>query len=251
LDPRPLHIVSNDFDDSATDMSEAAMDKQPAVALDTPVGHIAANHPLATRVFARVGIDFCCGGGKPLQDACTEAGADPAQTLAEIQRELQQDLTDETHWQDAPLDDLIEHILDTYHSALREELPRLENMLGKVYRVHAEKDLERLTELVEVFDALKAELLSHMLKEEQILFPMIQQGDGGQAGGPIAVMEHEHEIAGAALRRIRALTDNYTPPEGACNTWRALWAGLGELESDTHLHIHLENNILFPRAAAS
>jgi regulator of cell morphogenesis and NO signaling len=99
--------------------------------------------------------------------------------------------------------------------------------------------------------ALKAELESHMLKEEQILFPMIRQGQGARAVAPVSVMEHEHESAGSALRRLRELTGGYEVPEGACNTWRALWFGLAELETSLHQHIHLENNILFPRALAS
>ena len=217
--------------------------------LDTPVGEIAARHPLATRVFARRGIDFCCDGGKQLHAACEAVGVDPRSTLLELQQELQQEQSDDASWQDAPLEALIDHIVGTYHTGLREELPRLSSMLAKVHRVHGEKDPERLAELVHVFDGLQTELTEHMLKEERILFPMIQRGEGSQAGGPIAAMEHELENAGAALLRIRELTDDYTPPEGACNTWRALWAGLAQLELDTHQHIHLENNILFPRAA--
>lgn len=108
-----------------------------------------------------------------------------------------------------------------------------------------------LDELVSVFVGLKVELEEHMAKEEQILFPMIQQGKGAFADGPISVMEHEHEEAGAALRRLRSLTNDYTVPEEACNTWRALWHRLASLEQSLHRHIHLENNILFPRALAS
>ena len=97
---------------------------------------------------------------------------------------------------------------------------------------------------------IQAELKQHMMKEEQVLFPMIRQGQGARAGRPIAVMEHEHEAVGGGLRRMRELTDDYTVPDEACNTWRALWHGLEALEKDLHLHIHLENNILFPRALA-
>ncbi len=218
------------------------------VEADTPVGQIAARHPLATRVFARHGIDFCCGGGKPLTEACRSAGLDIGQALEEIATELNAAPDDATTWFDAPLDDLIQHIVQTYHAGLREELPRLAGMLTKVHKVHGAKDPERLAELLSVFTELQAELTDHMMKEEQILFPMIERGEGVQAGAPVSVMEHEHDDAGAALQRIRQLTDNFTPREDACNTWRALWAGLEQLEADMHQHIHLENNILFPRA---
>jgi len=119
-----------------------------------------------------------------------------------------------------------------------------------VNEVHGEKDPARLKEILDIVIALKAELLLHMMKEEEILFPMIAAGQGAMANGPVSVMEAEHDDAGHMLRRLGELTDHYTPPEGACNTWRALWAGLADLESSMHLHIHLENNILFPRALA-
>ncbi|MDP6987763.1 MAG: iron-sulfur cluster repair di-iron protein [Phycisphaerales bacterium] len=220
------------------------------VTLETPVGEIASHHPLATRVFARHQIDFCCGGGKSLGEVCHTKGLDGPGVVAEIEHELSTGPDLNARWDTAPLDDLIDHIVSTYHRSLTEELPRLEAMLTKVHRVHGEKDPQRLAELLDVFRGLQAELMDHMMKEERILFPMIQQGEGAQASGPVSVMEHEHDSAGAALRRIRTLTDDYTPHDNACNTWRALWAGLEQLEVDLHQHIHLENNILFPRALA-
>ena len=147
-----------------------------------------------------------------------------------------------------PKSEFWDFTLTTYHRPLDEELPRLEAMARKVFTVHQDKDPERLGAIVSVYTGLKAELEQHMEKEEQILFPMIQQGDGFQADGPIAVMQEEHESAGAALRRLRELTNDYTVPPEACNTWRALWHGLAALEESLHQHIHLENNILFPRA---
>ncbi len=220
------------------------------ITLETPVGDIASHHPLATRVFARHKIDFCCGGGKPLGDVCQSKGIDGTALVAEIENEIATGPDMDSQWDTAPLDDLIDYIVSTYHRSLDEELPRLEAMLTKVNRVHGEKDPQRLAELLDVFHGLQAELMEHMMKEEKILFPMIQAGEGSSATGPVSVMEHEHESAGNALRRIRALTDDYTPRPDACNTWRALWAGLEQLEVDLHQHIHLENNILFPRALA-
>lgn len=217
---------------------------------ETKVGQLAAQHPLATRVFARHGIDFCCGGGEPLGAVCTSKGLETAVILAEIAKELEVADRSVERWDMAPLDALIEHIMVTYHQPLYEELPRLEAMARKVLDVHRDKDPQRLSELFSIYLEIEAELKQHMMKEEQILFPMIRQGQGARTGGPVAVMEREHEAVGAALRRIRELTDGYTVPAEACNTWRALWRGLEALEKDLHQHIHLENNILFPRALA-
>lgn len=216
----------------------------------TPVGRIATEYPLATRVFARHGVDFCCGGARPLDEACRAAGAEVGTLIEEIHRELAARPESPARWDQAPLAGLIDHILATYHAPLREELPRLDAMARKVLEVHREKDPAGLVELVQVFAALRAELEAHLQKEEQILFPMIKQGHGSRTGGPVAVMMHEHEEAGGQLRRLRELTRDYTVPAEACNTWTALWHGLAALESDLHQHIHLENNILFPRALA-
>lgn len=219
-----------------------------AILPDTPVGTLAANHPRSTRVFARHQIDYCCGGGRPLADACARRGLDVDQVVQEIAAELDGPGPETRAWREAGLDELITHIETTYHGPLREELSRLEGMARKVLSVHGDKMPEVLGELVTVFEGLHAELLDHMNKEEAILFPLIRAGRGPETGAPVEVMEHEHESAGAALARIRELTDDFTVPEGACTTWRALWDGLRELESDMHQHIHLENNILFPRA---
>ena len=218
---------------------------------DSIVGQLAAEHPLATRVFHRHGIDFCCDGGRKLQEACAAQGVDTGMVLEEIRRELNNTTIPEERWGQAPLEDLVQHILVAYHGPLKEELPRLESMARKVLEVHGDKDPETLSEVVEVYAGLKAELSQHMVKEEQILFPMIEQGQGAMAGGPVSVMKHEHDSAGAALRRLRELTKDYQVPPGACNTWRALWHGLAALEESLHQHIHLENNILFPRALGS
>ena len=219
-----------------------------SINVESKVGQIATEYPLATRVFARHGIDFCCGGGRPLGEVCAERGLDQATILGEIEHELATPSQSEVRWDQAPIDDLIEHILAAYHAPLREELPRLEAMARKVAEVHGDKRPDMLPQLLSVYVGLKAELEQHLLKEEQILFPMIKNGQGAMAEGPVAVMEQEHDGAGDALKRLRELTDDYQVPEQACNTWRALWHGLAALEEALHQHIHLENNILFPRA---
>ena len=218
---------------------------------ESKVGQVAAEHPLATRVFARHGIDFCCGGGKPLSEVCAGLGLDTVALLAEIRSELTAVDRSEVCWDQEPLEELIRHILEAYHRPLKEELPRLEAMACKVVGVHRDKDPETFPELLSVYLGLKAELEQHMAKEEQILFPMIVSGRGAMASGPISVMEHEHDSAGNALKRLRELTNGYAVPEEACSTWRALWHGLAALEESLHQHIHLESNILFPRALAS
>ena len=222
--------------------------KTTTMTTEIPVGQLAAEHPLATRVFARHRIDYCCGGGRPLDEVCRAKGLDPETVLDEIEREIAPAGFDSARWDQAPLGGLIDQILERYHQPLQEELPRLEAMAEKVVRVHGDKDPERLAALLTVFRGLKTELEDHMIKEEQILFPIIRRGQGGGAGGPVGVMLREHDDAGAALAELRLLTGDYTVPAGACNTWRALWHGLAALEASMHEHIHLENNILFPRA---
>ena len=220
------------------------------VQLDSKIGQIATEHPLATRVFARHGIDFCCGGGRPLAEACADKGLDAGAILQELETELAKSPEADVRWDTQPLKALIDHIVSTFHEPLREELPRLQAMARKVHEVHGPKDPERLKAILDTVLALQAELMLHMRKEEEILFPMIAAGKGAMAMGPVSVMEAEHDDAGKMLRRLSELTGGYVAPEGACNTWRALWAGLGDLERAMHVHIHLENNILFPRALA-
>ena len=215
------------------------------------IGELAAEHPLATRVFARHGIDFCCGGGKPLREACEARNLDAQAVAEEIRRELAGSPDEGRRWDEAPLGELIDHILLNYHKPLYEELPRLEAMAARVYDVHKDKAEPMLRGVLSTFRGLRAELDVHFAKEEQILFPMIKSGRGFMAEGPISVMLQEHDGAGAALAHLRELTRDYEVPAEACNTWRALWHGLAALETSLHQHIHLENNILFPRALSS
>lgn len=211
------------------------------------VARLAVRLPAASRVFQRHDIDFCCGGNRPLDEACAEAGISAAAVLDEIAKESEA-RPDGVRWDERPLGELVEHILAAYHRPLDEELPRLAAMAQKVFDVHGDKDPERLRELRAVTIGLTQELADHMMKEERILFPWIQSGNGRMAGGPINVMNMEHDSAAESLRRIRELTDNFVPPPHACNTWRALWLGLQEFDRSLREHIHLENNVLFPRA---
>jgi len=218
---------------------------------DSKVGQIATEYPMATRVFSRHNIDFCCGGGVALESVCAKKGLEVQTILDEINSELSDNENTEVRWDQESLPALIEHILAVYHRPLDEELPRLEAMARRVVEVHGEKMPQILPQILSTYLMLKTELEQHMSKEEQILFPMILQGQGCMAEGPIEVMHEEHDNAGEALQKLRELTDNFTVPEEACNTWRALWHGLEALEDSLHKHIHLENNILFPGALSS
>lgn len=214
------------------------------------VGDIAAHHPLATRVFARHGIDFCCGGGVALADACAKRNVDTTEVLEEIEREITSPAASSVTapWNEAPLAELVAHIVERYHEPLREELPRLESMARKVFRVHGDKDPERLGALLESFLRLKGELDQHLSEEEQSLFPSLLRADSDGTSDVQAFVD-DHTRVGQELHRIRELTDEFRVPAGACNTWNALWHGLAALETDLHEHIHLENNVLFRRAA--
>lgn len=229
-----------------TDTAEVHMIEQ-----SQTVGEIARDIPVSTRVFGRYKIDFCCGGGISLAQACAKREVEPAAIIEEIL--VEQALASPSvldGWQAAQLSALVEHILERYHRPLDEELPRLEFLAKKVARVHGERD-EALAPIAQIVIALREELEQHFYKEEQILFPMILAGELSRAVGPIQVMLQEHDAAGALLHQLRELTRDYALREDACGSWRALWAGLEGLELSLHEHIHLENNILFPRVLAA
>lgn len=214
---------------------------------ETTIAQIAREHPVSTRVFSRHKIDFCCGGGISLAEACLKRKLVADELLKEIDAEIAKDREGDLDiWSEAPLPQLAVHILEHYHRPLDEELPRLAFLAKKVARVHGERD-ERLPQIAAVYSHLYDDLERHFYKEEQCLFPWIIAQDYAKAVGPIQVMLQEHDEAGELLRRLRALTADYEIPEGACGSWRALWAGLEGLERSLHEHIHLENNILFPR----
>lgn len=229
---------------------------QPEIAPETFIAKLATRHPGTIRVFQRHGIDFCCKGGRPLSEACAEKGLAFEGLRDELAEAAAGPGDDARDWNEAPLGELIDYIVARYHERLREELPRLDAMAARVLLVHGEKHPETLPALAATFQGLRAELESHMMKEEHVLFPAVREieaGGGAERGAwlsaPIAMMEHEHEDAGQALAELRRLTEGYQPPAGACTTFRGLYHGLAELETDLHHHIHLENNVLFPRAA--
>ena len=190
-------------------------------------------------------MDYCCGGKQTLERAAARKELDVAVIEAELAKLAEEPV--ERDWRAAPYADIIDHIIVRYHDRHREQLPELILQATKVERVHADKP-NVPKGLTKYLTMLRQELSSHMMKEEQILFPMIKQGMGRQAAGPISVMEHEHDEAGEQLEVVKFLTHNVTPPEGACNTWQALYGGIDEFIDDLMEHINLENNLLFPRA---
>lgn len=224
---------------------------------EATVGELVAEQAARARVFEKFGLDYCCGGKIPLARACDQHGVDLNAVLDELRRvdaEPQQD--GEPDWSRRSMTDLVEHIERTHHDYLREELPRLERLVGKVAEAHGE-DRPELRELRRVFEQFKDEMEHHTTKEERMLFPAIREIDrtGGMPSGfpfttvhrPITIMLREHEDAGEALAIMRDLTDGCDQSRAVCNTHRAMLEALGRLERDTHLHVHKENNILFPR----
>ncbi len=225
--------------------------------IDSTIGELVAARPGWSRVFEKLGIDYCCGGKRPLREVCAEKGIDAAVVLQVL---LASDAVTpqepERNWTSASLTALADHVEQTHHAYLKRELPRLGAMVRKVAAVHGANH-PWLLEVNDIYARFAAEMFSHMDKEEQGLFPMIRALEKGQAprgecgsgvGNPVRVMEHEHDDAGQAMERMRRLSGNYEAPADACNTFRAMLAGLAEVEADTHRHVHKENSILFPRA---
>lgn len=227
------------------------------------VGELAASIPGATREFERLGIDYCCGGNRTLGEACVDAKIPVEQALAQLQNvSPTSDARVDRDWSHQPLVDLIAHISETHHAFVREECPRIERLAGKVVSVHGTNHPE-LLQVKETFSALAGELMLHLTKEEQILFPYIalmEQADTagepapsamfGTVMNPVRMMMQEHDGAGDALKKLRSITSDYETPYDACISYVTLYDALRAFEADLHQHIHLENNILFPRSVA-
>jgi len=223
--------------------------------ISDPVGEWVISHPATSRVFEQHGIDYCCGGNRPLEEACSKGKINAQAELTEVVS------TDGSQPQDdfsaKSMTEMCDAIVATHHEYLKRELPRLTQLVDKVTSVHGDQH-DWLITLKTVYTQLRDELNLHMFKEEQILFPAIrtieQSGQVptfpfGSVDNPIRMMEHEYDVAGQALRDIRAASSEFTLPEDGCNTFRAMLDGLRELEADLHQHIHKESNILFPRAS--
>lgn len=210
-----------------------------------PLGQIARDFPGATGILHKAKLDFCCGGAETLAQAAHTRGLDAHQIARDIQAHLAQQ-NGEPNPAHLPTEALIEHILNRYHDIHREQLPELIRLAKRVERVHGghPKCPAGLTRLL---TDMQTELESHMNKEEQILFPMIARGINGIAVAPVSVMRQEHEDHGVFLDQLNHTANGMSLPQGACNTWQALYLGLESFQNDLRQHIHLENNILFNR----
>lgn len=224
------------------------------------VREIAISNPATIRVFESLGIDYCCGGRRPLSDACERANVPVARVLEMFAEADQAPMASETQWNDAPLSAIVAHIINKYHTAARQEIVRLQPLLEKVASKHGAKHSELLS-IKELFTAVAQELYPHMLKEEQFVFPYIQQMEAavtaqqpispaffGSVQTPIAKLLADHDDAGELTSKIRTLSNNYQAPAEACPSYLGLYRGLEEFERDLHQHVHLENNLLFPKA---
>ncbi|MBK8477245.1 MAG: iron-sulfur cluster repair di-iron protein [Opitutaceae bacterium] len=228
-----------------------------ATTTESTVGEIVRAQPARARVFERLGIDYCCGGKKPLHEACLAKGLDPETVVAMLDAmDLVVGDTGAPDPAQLSLSALCDHIEQVHHAYLREELPRLDFMTQKVASRHGEHE-PRLFELRRTFEEFSSAMIAHTREEEQQIFPAIRLLDANQPAEcrslkeAITKLEAEHDQAGSALARFSALTDGYSPPEWACNTFRALYDSLASMERETHQHVHKENNVLFPRALAA
>jgi regulator of cell morphogenesis and NO signaling len=231
------------------------------ITLEKPIREIAVEYPATIRVFERFGIDYCCGGRSSLESACQTLQLDPEQVLEKLAEAASLPGEEDRHdWAAAPLARVIQHIVRQHHAYVRAEGPRLRDLAAKVRSRHeaAHPELREVQTLVEI---LTEELSAHMLKEEQVLFPFIARMEHdlsagqllpastfGPVANPVRMMIGEHESAGAILGELRKITQDLQPPADACPSFRGLYAGIADFERDLHRHVHLENNVLFPRA---
>jgi len=227
---------------------------------ETKVKEIAAANPRATRILEQAGVDYCCGGNKSLHDACAHVGVSEEEIMERL-RENKADVEPaDKNWASAPLGDLTQHIREKHHRYVREAVQRVPALLTRVKTKHGNNHPE-IAEIEDLFLKIGREMTMHMQTEEQILFPYIEalgRAANGEAvleppffqtvRNPVQAMMEEHDAAAALVNQIHAASSAYTPPANACASYQALYRDLQEFEADLHEHVHLENNILFPRA---
>jgi regulator of cell morphogenesis and NO signaling len=229
---------------------------------ETKVRDIAITNPAATKVLEQAGVDFCCGGDKSLADACSHAGVSADELLGRLREASAQVRPSDENWVTSPLAELTRHICEKHHRYVRQAIPLIQNLLAKVQAKHSENHPE-IKDVEGFFLTVGEEMTMHMQKEEHILFPYIEAIERAAAGketwerpffqtiqNPIHAMMQEHDAAGELVKRIRKASSDYTIPPEACASYQALYRELHQFEADLHQHVHLENNILFPRAVA-
>ena len=222
------------------------------IGTETTLGEVVTAHPQLARELERRGLDYCCGGQRSIAEACWAVGLDPASVAADLAATSA--VSDAEPWSTMGVVDLVDHIESIHHRYLWDELPRLTALLDKIVGVHGARHPE-LSVVREVFAELRADLEPHLTKEERVLFPAIRELAGadappafafGSVANPISMMMIEHDRVGELLIHLRAATGDYRVPADGCASYRACFDALGELEADTHLHVHKENNVLFP-----
>lgn len=223
------------------------------------IGQIVAKDFRAADVFKKYKIDFCCGGKKTIEQACKDKNIDTIALRRELENLGEHQGTRSENFMEWNLGFLADYIINTHHAYVKAAMPLLLDYTQKVARVHGDRHPEAV-DVAEIFVEVANELSTHMIKEEKVLFPYIKQladaetskqnvfAPFGTIKNPVSMMEHEHDSVGEMCEKIRQLTNDYTPPAGACATFRVSYAKLKEFEDDLHRHIHLENNILFPRS---
>ena len=227
---------------------------------ETKVKEIALASPEARQVLENAGVDFCCGGGQSLHDACAHANVSAEQILSQLRENSKKVWPEEKAWQSAPLEDLTRHIREKHHRYVRAAINRIRISLEKVKSVHGANHPE-IADVQNLFSAVAQDMIMHMQKEEQILFPYIDALERSvnektpleppffqTVQNPIQAMMTEHDSAGDLVKQIRKASGEYAPPADACESYKALYQDLRDFEADLHQHVHLENNILFPRA---
>lgn len=220
----------------------------------TTLGDVVTSHPVLAVELERRGLDYCCGGGSSLAAACTERGLDVNATIDELRAAAAATDGDAADWASMGVAELVDHVDATHHRYLWDGLPRLAVLVDKIVGVHGARHPE-LVQVARRFDELRADLEPHLAEEEQVVFPWIRQLattgtapllPGDSRGHPLARLVAEHDRVGALFVGLRRLTDSYRAPPDGCASYRACYVGLAELEADTHLHVHKENNVLFP-----
>ena len=269
-DPKPLYyqllgergnIFNWEYLEQGPEWWKVRISKHVSGQNDETLGELAAKDLRKAQIFKKYGLDFCCGGKKTVKQACAEKGLDVTKIEQELQQADKNPITRPLPYGEWSLDFLADYIVNTHHSYVKKTLPDLLGYSAKVARVHGSRHPELLA-IHQLVEEINAELTSHLVKEEKVLFPYIKElvtasnsnsqpaftSSFGTIQSPINMMEMEHEMVGKALEEIRALSHDFALPEDACASYSLLYRILDEFESDLHIHIHLENNILFPKA---
>ncbi len=267
-DPKPLYyqlvgergnIFTWEYLENGPENWLVKIKKNTAEQNEKSIGEMVASDYRKAEVFKKFNIDFCCGGKKTIAQACKNKNIDQTALKSELDKLDLVPTKASTNYNNWSVDFMVDYIINTHHSYVKTSTPVLLEFLAKVAKVHGDSNPEAIS-IYNLFVEIADELSTHMEKEENILFPYIKQladkkinkndAPFGSIKNPINMMEHEHDSVGRLFDQIKTLSNNYTPPKGACTTYKVSYLKLEEFENDLHQHIHLENNILFPKSIA-